>query len=68
MTNTSIAAEIAKGTGKGLVGTLLTVATMTIALPMVDRIYQSVKTREGRIAYGVTSAALITSAAAYILA
>ena len=52
--------EISKGTGKGLIGTVCLATIM--GLPAADGLYESIKTKEGKISYWVVNATLFTAA------
>ncbi len=52
--------EITKGIAKGLVGTICTASIM--GLPTADGVYKTIKSKSGKIAYGIVNAALFVSA------
>jgi len=52
--------EILKGSTKGLVGTLCSVPP-GLGLPAADGLYNSIETKEGKIAYGIVGGLLITT-------
>ena len=54
--------EVTKGSVKGLVGTVVSTLTLGMGMPVVDQIYKSINSKAGRIAYGVSSGVLLTSA------
>ncbi|MBU0957511.1 MAG: hypothetical protein KKF56_01735 [Nanoarchaeota archaeon] len=57
--------EVSKGGLKGLAGGLC-ILPMGMGLPAADGLYQSIKTRAGRVAYNVACGTLLTSALAAI--
>ena len=51
--------EITKGSAKGLIGTIC--SSTIIGLPAADGIYNSINSREGKIAYGIVGGVLLAS-------